>query len=125
MRRIHQLRDGEWAALHSPSDENTEDLRFAQLGGGHLPKDFKPRRCAPDRDILKVRNWTDTNSAVLYTPCYRRTSGELEAGFLFTLKFDDAGNWKIIKTHQMSDKEIEKEDAGEKMISVETYMKDH
>ena len=37
----------------------------------------------------------------------------MKAAFLFTLKFDEAGNWKIVKTHQMSDKEIEKEDAGE------------
>jgi len=33
----------------------------------------------------------------------------LEAGFLFTLKFDDTGNWKIIKAHQMSKKELEEE----------------
>jgi len=33
----------------------------------------------------------------------------LEAGFLFTLKFDAAGNWKIIKTHQMAKKELEEE----------------
>jgi len=33
----------------------------------------------------------------------------LEAGFLFTLKFDDARNWKIIKAHQMSKKELEEE----------------
>ena len=32
-----------------------------------------------------------------------------EASFLFTLKFDDAGNWKIVKTHQMSNKELEEE----------------
>ena len=32
-----------------------------------------------------------------------------EASFLFTLKFDDAGNWKIVKTHQMSKKELEEE----------------
>ena len=31
-----------------------------------------------------------------------------EASFLFTLKFDDAGNWKIGKT-QMSKKELEEE----------------
>jgi hypothetical protein len=33
----------------------------------------------------------------------------LEAGLLFTLKFDADGNWKIIKTHQMSKKELEEE----------------
>lgn len=29
------------------------------------------------------------------------------ASFLFTLKFDPEGNWKIVKTHQMLDKEVE------------------
>jgi hypothetical protein len=30
-----------------------------------------------------------------------------EAAALFTLKFDEAGNWKIIKMHQMSKEEID------------------
>jgi len=29
------------------------------------------------------------------------------------LKFNDAGNWKIIKAHQMSEKEVEKIEKGE------------
>jgi hypothetical protein len=37
-------------------------------------------------------------------------SRETEAGFggdfLFTLKFNEAGTWKIVKTHKMTDKEI-------------------
>lgn len=33
--------------------------------------------------------------------------------FVFTLKFDADGNWKIVKTHQMSDRDMEKGDAGE------------
>jgi hypothetical protein len=45
----------------------------------------------------------------VYATCYGRESGKLEAGLLFTLKFDDAGNWKIIKAHQMSKKELEDE----------------
>jgi hypothetical protein len=32
------------------------------------------------------------------------------AHFLVTLKFDAQGDWKIVKTHQMSDKEVEKKD---------------
>jgi len=35
---------------------------------------------------------------------------ELEAGFLFTLKFDDAGKWKIVDTHRISRKELEEEE---------------
>jgi hypothetical protein len=38
----------------------------------------------------------------------------LMAIFLFTLKFDTEGNWKIVKTHQMFDKEVEKDDAAER-----------
>jgi hypothetical protein len=67
------------------------------------------RHCAPDNDVLKVRKWTDANSAILYAPCYGRTSVELETGFLFTLKFDAAGSWKIVDTHRMSKKELEDE----------------
>jgi len=32
-----------------------------------------------------------------------------DADFLFTLKFDEAGNWKTVKTHQISKKELEAE----------------
>jgi len=42
------------------------------------------------RDLLWARVW------------------QVGSGFLFTLKFDDAGNWKIIKTHQMSKKSSKK-----------------
>ena len=48
------------------------------------------------------------NTAILYAPCYGR-SRDLKTAFLFTLKFDDAGNWKIIKTRQMSKKELDEE----------------
>ena len=106
---FYQLRGDKWVALHSPADEASERVQLAQLGKRHLPKDFNPRRCAPNRDVFKVRNWTDANTAILYAPCYERPSGELKAGFLFTLKFDSAGNWKIVKTHQMSKKELEEE----------------
>jgi hypothetical protein len=33
--------------------------------------------------------------------------------FLFTLKFNDAGNWKIIEGHDMSEKEVEEIEKGE------------
>jgi uncharacterized protein YecT (DUF1311 family) len=105
---FYQLRGDKWVALHSPAAEESKGVQLAQLG--HLPKDFNLRRCAPDRDVLKVRKWTDANTAILYAPCYGRTSNELEAGFLFTLKFDDAGKWKIVDTRRMSKKELEEEE---------------
>lgn len=106
---FYQLRGDKWVALRSPVDEESERAQLAQLLKEHVPKGFNPRHCAPHSDILKVRNWTDPNTAILYAPRYGRTSGQLETAFLFTLKFDDAGNWKIVKTHQMSEKAIQEE----------------
>jgi hypothetical protein len=63
---------------------------------------------------LKLHQWVDSNTAILYS-----SLGELlenkdflgfGASFLFTLKFDEAGNWKIVKTHRLSNKEAEKFD---------------
>src|SRR6266542_5580384 len=103
---LYQLNADKWVQLASPV-EQTQRSQLAELARKHLLKRFNPHTCAPDRDILKLRNWTDSNSAILYAPCYGTTSGQLEAAFLFTLKFDDAGNWKIVKTHQMSKEEVE------------------
>jgi hypothetical protein len=106
---FYQLRNDKWVALHSPGDEVSESSQLVQPLKKHLHKGFNPSHCAPNSDILKLRNWTDANTAILYAPCYRRTSGQLEAAFLFTLKFDEAGNWKIVKTHRLSKKELEDE----------------
>ena len=116
---FYQLRDDKWVALRSLVDERSERGQLAQLAKDHLPKSAHERRIwrsQPTHDLLKVREWIDANTAILYA--YSQwfmgdDQGELDANFLFTLKFDADGNWKIVKTHQMSDKEIEKKDAGE------------
>jgi len=108
---FYQLRDDKWLALQSPVEES-ENTQLVELAKRYLAKDFNPRPCAPDVDILKLHNWTDANTAILYAPCYARTSDgpKLQAGFLFTIKFDEAGNWKIVNTHRMSKKELKAED---------------
>jgi hypothetical protein len=84
-------------------DETSERTQLAQLAKERLPKSD------PRRDILRVRNWTDANTAILYaySDSVRAGSGSpsLEASILFTLKFDAAGNSKIVKTQPMSDQE--------------------
>lgn len=105
---FYQLRGDKWVALHSPAEALEPSQLLQAPLKDHLPKGFKPRRCAPEWDELKLRTWTDANTAILYAPCYG-PSRDLKTGFLFTLRFDDAGNWKIIKTHQMSKKELEDE----------------
>src|SRR5438034_10056943 len=116
---FYQLRDDKWVALRSLVDERSERGQLAQLAKKHLPKSAHERRIwrsQPTHDLLKVREWIDANTAILvaYSQWFMGDDqGHLEANFLFTLKFDADGNWKIVKTHQMSDKEIEKKDAGE------------
>jgi sugar lactone lactonase YvrE len=105
---FYQLRGDKWVALHSPADALDPSQLLQSPLKEHLPKGFNPRHCAPEWDELKMRTWTDANTAILYAPCYDHSS-DLKTAFLFTLEFDDAGNWKIIKTHQMSKKELEEE----------------
>jgi DNA-binding beta-propeller fold protein YncE len=105
---FYQQRGDKWVALHQPSDALQPSQLLQPPLKDHLPKGFNPRHCAPEWDELKLRTWSDANTAILYAPCYGR-SRDLKTAFLFTLRFDDAGNWKIIKTHQMSKKELEEE----------------
>lgn len=105
---FYQLRGDKWIAVNSPADE-TKGPQLAHYGKGQFPKGFDSRQCAPAWDIMKLRKWSDANTAIVYAPCYGRESNKVEAGFLFTLKFDDAGNWKIVKAHQMSKQELDEE----------------
>jgi uncharacterized protein YecT (DUF1311 family) len=85
---FYQLHDDKWEALRSLADG--------------LANEAYPRQCDANQGNWQLRNWTDRNTAILYAGC----SGRVESAFLFTLKFDDAGNWKIVKTHRMSEKEV-------------------
>jgi sugar lactone lactonase YvrE len=110
---FYELRGGKWEALHSPADDVSGGSQLAHLLKKHLPKKFNPRDCSSNSDVLDFREWTDASTAILYAPCYRPDSEKVKAGFLFTLKFDAAGKWKIVKTHQMSEKEVAKIEKGE------------
>ena len=107
---LYQLRGDKWVQLRSPvTDETTKpverahdaQLRKMHLYPGHI------------WHSEQVRKWTDGSTALLYPEL--SVMGEEDprwvTTFLFTLRFDAQGNWKIVKSHQMSDKEIEKEDA--------------
>ena len=103
---FYQLRGDKWIQSRLPVDESSNRSQLVQLAKEHLSKSAYPRRAEPFRDILKLREWTGANTAIVYA---YSAWDELEVGFLFTLKFDDAGNWKIVKTHQLSKQEIEDE----------------
>lgn len=103
---FYQLRDDKWVALHSPVDEQSQHSQLAQLAKKYSPRNaYQKGDSSPVLDRLEARSWTDANTVILYA--YSERDGG-EAAALFTLKFDDAGNWKIVKTRRVSEKEVEK-----------------
>jgi hypothetical protein len=104
---FYQLRDNKWVALQSPVDEASKHTQLAQLARKYSPKNaYRKGDSSPVSDSLRVRSWTDASTAILYANSEWRAG---EAAALFTLKFDEAGNWKIVKMHRMSKKEIEEQ----------------
>jgi hypothetical protein len=102
---FYQLRDNEWVALQSPVDEASEHTQLAQLARKYSPKNaYRKEGSSPVSDSLEARSWTDTNTLLL--DAYSEEENG-EAAALFTLKFDKAGNWKVVKMHRLSKKELE------------------
>ena len=68
-----------------------------------------------------MRQWLDPNTAIFYAGLEEAVRENLDeafgAHFLVTLKFDAQGNWKIVKAHRMSEKEVEKRERRENEIS--------
>ena len=56
---FYELRGDKWVALQSPAGDLSKGSQLAQSLKQHLPKKFNPRDCAPDRDVLKLHEWTD------------------------------------------------------------------
>ena len=112
----------------SPGDEASQRVEKefkAQLRRSHVSEEKLEKKGLYLRFISEtdeLDRWLDPYTALLYAGldkiiAKRDDPGEMSDGFsfdfLFTIKFDDAGNWKIVKTHRMSDKEVEKRAKGE------------
>jgi uncharacterized protein YecT (DUF1311 family) len=113
---LYQWRGDHWVALESPEDKafsRADAVVTAQLKRKGLSKKTSLRSLWW---TVEADQWVDASTLVVHASLAERVNrGETDAedldfggDFLFTLKFDDAGNWKIIKTHRMSDKEVEK-----------------
>jgi len=121
---LYQLREDHWAALKSPSDDDRISQRADSIIAGQLKSSGLSKKKLSQKGrylrliwwTVKVDEWLDSNTAILHASlrqvsARRDDPGEIEdefsADLLFTLRFDDAGKWKIVKTHRMSDKEVE------------------
>jgi uncharacterized protein YecT (DUF1311 family) len=120
---FYQLRGDHWKALESsPGDEASQRVESefeAQLKRNHVSEAKLEKKGLYLRFIWEtdeLDRWLDSNTALLYSSLQkiiakRDDPGEMSDGFsvdiLFTIKFDDAGNWNIVKTHSMSQKEVD------------------
>jgi len=102
---FYQLRAEKWVGLRSPEDD------LVKLAKELLPKKVHKSRDELIPSIVKVRNWTDARTVILFSAWrpwqFSTHSNQLKAAFLLTLEFDENGNWKIVKKHRLSQKEIE------------------
>ena len=102
---FYQLRNDKWVALQSPVDRASKHTQLAQLARKYSPKNaYRKGDSSPESDDLEARSWTGADTVVLYA--HSEGNGG-EAAALFTLKFDEAGNWKVVKMHRLSKKELE------------------
>jgi hypothetical protein len=104
---FYQLRDNKWVALQSPVDEASGHTQLAQLARKYSAKNsYRKQDSSSANDVLEALRWTDSNTLIL--KAYSATE-DSETAALFTLKFEETGNWKIVKMHRMSEKELKKE----------------
>ena len=119
---LYQLKGDEWDALESPDDD------AMQRAGAIVATQLKKKGLSEEKlskkgmylrfihSMVEVRQWLDANTAIVYVilqqvAARRDEPGEISDSFgaelLLTLKFDDAGKWKIVKTHEMTGKAAE------------------
>jgi hypothetical protein len=115
---VYELRNGKWQELqlfgeNDPISRRTYDIVKAQAKRKGLPKKtFLHMQWSTDKAI----NWINPSTLTIYSSLtmrvHRQDGEDVGEGFgadvLFTIKFDESGKWKIVKTHQMSEKEAEK-----------------
>jgi hypothetical protein len=115
--QVYQLTNGRWKELRSLESKATsaplKRVQTAQLAELKLPKDTYRRRIW---DTWEVTKWENAHTAILHANSIETVVvvkdgeedlQELAAHFLFTIRFDEQGNWRVIKSHEMSAKEIQ------------------
>jgi hypothetical protein len=120
---VYQLRDERWTGLENPIGEGDQiDEHAAHIIEAKAKKEGlrKGTFLHLQWSHVEPRQWLDPSTLILYASMrevVRKNNGEFVdfgygADLLFTLKFDDAGKWKIVKTHEMTGKAAESPSVG-------------
>jgi sugar lactone lactonase YvrE len=112
---LYQLDGDKWIALKSPGDDDAIEKRVRAEEAAQMKRQGYSKKAGGLRllwDTVRPNRWTDASTLIVHASLAeisRETEDGFGADFLFTLKFDHAGKWKIVKTHRMSKKEVEDE----------------
>ena len=81
-----------------------------RFGGRANKKTHKGEATAATEIVAKVHEWTDPDTVIVYAyeEDGEETGKTVRVDFLLTLKFDEAGKLKIVKTQQLSEEESQK-----------------
>ncbi|MBV9878568.1 MAG: hypothetical protein JO025_27805 [Verrucomicrobia bacterium] len=109
---LYQLDGNEWRPLKSLRDSN-EILEAVErvLATQGAKKGLKRDRLQLSEYYERVHNWIDSNTATVYVCDFERAEPEDQfflVRLVFTLKFDQVGNWEIIRKRPMSDQEFDR-----------------
>lgn len=105
---VYQLRGDEWQPAEPLVEEATDVPQVTQLAKERLPKSKREQRIwksSPGRDVVRAVKWIDADTLVVDAHAqWDRERKPDYAAFLFTLKFDTEGKWKIVRTEDVTNK---------------------
>jgi hypothetical protein len=114
---LYQWKENAFVEAASPEtsigDDAIEQERQKQLLKLGLPKESNQRRIW---DTWRIRRWPDANTATLLVHSIRTVptprpdaTADIDVWIRFTLKFDEAGDWKVTKTYRLTEAEAGRE----------------
>jgi len=112
---FYQLHGDKWEMLESLAKPNPiSKVISKEISSGlaveRRKKHIKAKATAATEIVTKAHEWTDPDTVIVYA--YEEDGDEtgetVRVDFLFTLKFDEAGKLKIVKTQQLSEEESQK-----------------
>lgn len=114
---VFQLRNGKW---ETPDDVLGNGDAIMDRAAKVIEAQAKKKGMAKgtflhmNRWSVEAEKWIDARTLVVFAEMWEVVKGSDEvddsysADLLLTLKFDDRAGWKIIKTHEMSEKEVKR-----------------
>lgn len=119
---VFQLRNGKWETPDDPLGNGDAIMdRAANVIKAQAKKKRMPKGTFlhMNRWSVEMEKWIDARTLVVFAEMWEVVKGSDEidesysADLLLTLKFDDTGAWKIIKTHELSEKEVKRRESSE------------